>query len=200
MSRACFRLNLHFTLARISTNSLLKAGAKSEIWVTASGLKLRITYFVNEHLTIWTSWPNNWAAFWVLICTVHLTISSCHVTCTFQSESTLYNFLNIKDPFAQSIGEIWSLSYCNWTRIQNHLVCKGKLNHLAKPAKWLSCALSTYLHGAFDCMFLPCHVRVSEWIHILSLPECQGSLCSKKGRKLKFQWLQLDPNPESLSS
>ena len=24
----------------------------------------------------------------------------------------------------------------------------------------LSCVLSTYLYGAFDCMFLSCHVRV----------------------------------------
>ena len=37
-----------------------------------------------------------------------------------------------------------------------------------KQAKlWLSCVVSTYLYGAFDCMFLSCHVRVSEWIHTL---------------------------------
>ena len=29
-----------------------------------------------------------------------------------------------------------------------------------------------------DCMFFPCHVRVSEWIYTLQLPECQGT-CSK---------------------
>ena len=28
-----------------------------------------------------------------------------------------------------------------------------------------------------DCMFLSCHVRVSEWIHAQYLPDCQGSLC-----------------------
>ena len=58
-------------------------------------------------------------------------------------------------------------SDCNWTRTQNHLVLKRTLNHLAKLAKWLSCVLSTYLYGAFDCMFLSCHVRVWEWIHTL---------------------------------
>ena len=56
---------------------------------------------------------------------------------------------------------------CNWTRTQNHLVLKRTLNHLAKLAKRLSCVLSTYLYGAFDCMFLSCHVRVWEWIHTL---------------------------------
>ena len=30
--------------------------------------------------------------------------------------------------------------------------------------KWLSYVVSTYLYGTFDCMFLECHVRVSEWI------------------------------------
>ena len=54
------------------------------------------------------------------------------------------------------------LSDCNWTRTQNHLVCKRTLNHLAKLTKWLSCVLSTYLYGAFDCISLSCHVRVSE--------------------------------------
>ena len=36
-------------------------------------------------------------------------------------------------------------------------------------------------------MFLSCHVRVSEWIHTLYLPECQGTPCSKQARKLKFK-------------
>ena len=53
---------------------------------------------------------------------------------------------------------------CNWTRTQNHLVLKRTLNRSTKLAKWLSCVLSTYLYGAFDCMFLLCHVRVSHSI------------------------------------
>ena len=57
------------------------------------------------------------------------------------------------------------LSDCNWTRTNNHLVRKRTLNHLAKlTLKRLSCVVSAYLYGAFDCMFLSCHVRVSEWI------------------------------------
>ena len=63
--------------------------------------------------------------------------------------------------------DIWSLSDCNRTRTHNHLVCKRKLNHLAKLTKRLSFIVSTYRYGAFDCIFLSCHLRVSEWIYIL---------------------------------
>ena len=68
------------------------------------------------------------------------------------------------------------ISDSNWTRTQNHLVREPTFNHLAKLAKWLSCVLSTCLYGAFDCMFLSCHVRILEWIHTLYLAECQGFL------------------------
>ena len=40
----------------------------------------------------------------------------------FQSESIFYSCLNDKELLALSRREIWSLSDCNWTRIQNHLV------------------------------------------------------------------------------
>ena len=33
-------------------------------------------------------------------------------------------------------------------------VCKQTLYHSAKLVKWLSCVMSTYLYGEFDCMFL----------------------------------------------
>ena len=33
--------------------------------------------------------------------------------------------------------------------------------------------MSTYLYGGFDCMFLSCHVGLSEWIHTLWLPKCR---------------------------
>ena len=72
--------------------------------------------------------------------------------------------LNVKERFSSSRRHIWSLSDSSKIRTHNHLVCKRTINHLAKLAKWLSCVVSTYLCGAFDCM-LSCHVRVSEWIH-----------------------------------
>ena len=91
----------------------------------------------------------------------------CHGTYAFQSESTLYSCLNVKELLARSRRKIWRWSDCNWNRTQNHLVLKPTLNHLAKLAKQWSCVLSTYLYGALECMFLLYHVRVSEWIHTL---------------------------------
>ena len=48
----------------------------------------------------------------------------------------------------------------------NHLLCKLAINHLGELAKWLSCAVSTYLYSAFDGMLLPCPICVLEWILI----------------------------------
>ena len=168
--------------------------------MTATGLEHTTTYFVNEHSTIWPNWPNAWAVLWVLICTVHLIVCFDHVTYEFESESTLYSCLNVKKLLARSRRHIWRLSECNGTRTNKHLVHKRKLNDLAKPAKWFSCVVSTYLYGAFDCMFLWCHVRVWEWIHTLQLNECQGTPCSKQAPYLKIKWLQRDSNPQPLSS
>ena len=67
------------------------------------------------------------------------TVCSCHVTYTFQSESTLYSSLNVKKLLARSRREIWRLSDCNWTRTQNHLVLKRTVS----LAKWLSVRLRT---------------------------------------------------------
>ena len=69
--------------------------------------------------------------------------------------------LNVKELLAWSRRHIWSLSDSNGIRTHNHLVRKRTLNHLAKLAKWLSCLVSTYLYGAFDCMLLSCHVRMT---------------------------------------
>ena len=66
----------------------------------------------------------------------------------FQSESTLYSCLNVKEFFAHNRRDIWSLSDSNGIQTHNHLVSKQKLNHLAKLVKWLSCVVSAYLYGA----------------------------------------------------
>ena len=71
----------------------------------------------------------------------------------FQSESTCYSCLNVKELLGQSRCEIWSLSGCNCTRIHNHLVHKWTPNQLVKLGKWSSWVVSTYLYSAFDC---PC--------------------------------------------
>ena len=100
-----------------------------------------------------------------------MTVSSFHVRYAFQSESTLSSCLNVKELLAQNRRNIRSVIDCNGTRTHNHLVRKRTLNHLAKLAKWLKCVLSTYLCGAFDCMFWSCHVRVSECMARNSLLE-----------------------------
>ena len=51
-----------------------------------------------------------------------MTVRSYHVTYAFQSESKLYNCLNVKEFLAQNRREIWSLTDCNGTRTHNHLV------------------------------------------------------------------------------
>ena len=69
---------------------------------------------------------------------------SYHVTYGFQSGSTLYICLNVKELLARNRCNIWSLSNCNGTRTHNHLGRKWTLNRLAKLAqsfylwtKWL---------------------------------------------------------------
>ena len=67
-------------------------------------------------------------------------VCSCYVTYAFQSESTPYSCLNVRELLPLSRSQICSLSDCNWTRTQNHLVRKRTINHLAK---WLSVCLWT---------------------------------------------------------
>ena len=60
---------------------------------------------------------------------------SCHVCISEWIHS--YSCLNMKELLAWSRHVIWSLSGCNWTWTQNHLVCKWTLNLLAKLTKWV---------------------------------------------------------------
>ena len=64
-----------------------------------------------------------------------MTVCYYHVKYAFQSESTLYSCLNVRELLAWSRGKICSLSECNWTRTHNQLFHKRTLNYLAK---WLS--------------------------------------------------------------
>ena len=59
MSRTCFKVTPHSTDAGMSRNSLLEKGAIFEVKMTATGLELITTKFVNEHSTIYQNWPNN---------------------------------------------------------------------------------------------------------------------------------------------
>ena len=55
-----------------------------------------------------------------------------HVMYAFQSESTLYSCLNVKQLLARNRRDIWILSDSNEIRTHNHLNCKRALNSLAK--------------------------------------------------------------------
>ena len=66
---------------------------------------------------------------------MYLTVCSYHVRYLFQSESTLYSRLSVKETLAQNRSEIGNLSDCNGIRTNNHLVRKRTLNHLTKLAK-----------------------------------------------------------------
>ena len=80
----------------------------------------------------------------------------------------------------------------------NHLVCKRTLDHLAQLAKWLTCVVSTYLYGAFGCILLSCHLRVSS---LYSLPECQATPCSKQApyRTDKYRTYRTDKYSQNSS-
>ena len=80
----------------------------------------------------------------------------------FQSESTLYSCLDVKELLAQNRCNIWSLNDNNGVGTPNHLVCKQTYHYLSKLVKRLSYVVSTYLYGAFDSMLSLCHVRISE--------------------------------------
>ena len=61
-----------------------------------------------------------------------MTVCHYHITYAFQSESTLYSCLNIKELLARKRRDIWSLSDINGIRTHNHLVRKRTPNYLAK--------------------------------------------------------------------
>ena len=64
-------------------------------------------------------------------------VCSCHVTCAFESESTLYSCLNVKELLARSRREIWRWSDCNWTRLDWTSKYSSFFNN-KKPASWVA--------------------------------------------------------------
>ena len=64
-----------------------------------------------------------------------LIVCSDHIVHAFQSESTHYSCLNVKELLAWNRREIWSLSDCHWTRTHNHLVGKRTLNYFVNKFK-----------------------------------------------------------------
>ena len=101
--------------------------------------------------------------------TIYLLVCYYHVTYEVQSESTLYSLPECQGTPCPKQASYLKFKWLprNWIRTHNHLVREETLNHLAKWAKWFSCFVSIYLYGAFNCMLLSCHIRVSGWIYTL---------------------------------
>ena len=104
--------------------------------------------------------------------------------------------LNVNELLAPCRRHIWSLIDINGIRTHNYLVRKPILNHIAQLAKWLSCVVSTYLYGVFDCILLSCHIQY--WLY--TLRKYQGTPCSKQAPYMKFKWQQWDAIQQPLSS
>ena len=111
-----------------------------------------------------------WAVLWVLICTVHLAVCSYHVTYAFQSESTLYTCLNVKECHARNRRDTWSLSDCNETRTYNHSARKRTINRLAKLANCLAKTWHDKNIQSIDC--LPASFSPSVFFNYLTNSIC----------------------------
>ena len=95
----------------------------------------------------------------------YLIATVCYVMHAFLSESTLDTCLNVQELLAQNM-HIWSLRDCNETQIQNHLLCKQTINHLAKLARlvWLNgwvCRNSKTVHIKHDSLTLKSFLMVA---------------------------------------
>ena len=98
-----------------------------------------------------------WAVFSVIISTVHLTVSSYHVTYAFQSESTRYNFLNVKELLAWNRRDIWKLSDCNGTRM--HRTDKYSQHSLIIWLVWLNGWVLVYELSGCEFESRCCHLN-----------------------------------------
>ena len=110
MSSARFRVNAHSISALISRTPCSKQARNLKLsdcnWTrTYNHLVPKRTLKHLAKLAKWMSYAVS-----TYIYTVHLTVCSCHVTYTFQSESTLYICLNVKKLLARNRREIWSLT------------------------------------------------------------------------------------------
>ena len=118
----CPNVSLHYYM-KIKFCRILRRKFSSKLTYTYAEQKTDISTFTCNHGPKLLRNLKNYIIF---------TVCSYHVTYAHQSESTLYSCLNFKELLARSRREIWSLSDCNWTQTQNHLVRKRTLNHLAK--------------------------------------------------------------------
>ena len=107
--------------------------------------------------------------------------------------------LNVKELLPLKRCHIWSLNDGNRICTHTHLICKQTLNHLAKLVRWLSCAVSTYLCGAFGCMVLLCRTSFRVNPHSIVclnvkeyLAQSRLHIWSFSDRNGIYHWLSFD--------
>ena len=81
--------------------------------------------------------PEVWKRCLLMKIRVFMTVYYYHVTYVFQSESTLYSCLNVKELRAQTRREIWSLSCCNWPQTHNNFIHKLTLKRTLALNGWV---------------------------------------------------------------
>ena len=110
MSRSRFRVNPHSTFVWMSGNFLLETGAKSEVYMTATGLEPTTSEFVNEHQLFGQTWLNGWVLVYELSgCGFE---SSCSHLSSFFAELTCYSsvfFVQTGVFIVQSKRLLWCL-------------------------------------------------------------------------------------------
>ena len=74
--------------------------------------------------------------------------------------------------------------------INNEFSCKTEKKQVKKCTTLVTKPKLLWL------MLWSCYVRVSEWTILYSLPEYQGTPCSKQAPYLKFKWQQRDSYPQ----
>ena len=129
---------------------------------------------------------------------VNMTARHHHVAYEFQSESTLYSCLNVKELLAWNRPHIWNLSDSKGIQTHKHLVRIQILNNLAKLAKWWSCC--EYLSVRCIWLYVSIMSHTSFRMNLHSIVAWMSKApCSKQVPYLTFKWQQQDSNPQPLS-
>ena len=122
---------------------------------------------------------------WVLICMVHLTVCSYHVTYAFLRNSLI------------KTGVILKIKWLQQDLNPQPLSLKMNTQPFSHTDKWLSYVVFTYMYDVFDCVYLLCHMSNCEWIYIFVWKSGNSLLKTDTVRKVK--WLEQDLNPQSVS-